>query len=94
MPGCDTFVMTDLPEVGLAAAQVLDYSQQGMRLLFRPAVDMEVGSCIQVADSTLVPADQAAVQWCHHKRHFTVAGIRSMGQVCCTALWMDGVSPG
>lgn len=76
-PAAELFVQAGLAEGRQANAQVLDFSASGMRLLFRPAVSIESGEAIEIRDVGGDHGDVASVQWCHHKRHFTVAGIRA-----------------
>ncbi|MFM2080554.1 MAG: hypothetical protein RLZZ124_468 [Cyanobacteriota bacterium] len=84
----DLFVVAGLGHDRQAQAQVLDFSINGMRLLFRPAVAIDPGMAIEIRDLDGDQADSASVQWCHHKRHFTVIGIRASAprfQLRCTA---------
>lgn len=78
-PSATLYVDTALRDGGSTRAQVLDWSLQGMRLLFRPPVDLNRGEAIAVSDADGDQREPALVQWCHHKRHFTVAGIRACG---------------
>jgi c-di-GMP-binding flagellar brake protein YcgR len=78
-PAITVYVDTDLQDGASSRAQVLDWSTQGMRLLFRPAVDLSRGGTIAVSDADGHQHEVALVQWCRHKRHFTVAGIRACG---------------
>ena len=78
-PSVPLYVDTALRDGGSTRAQVLDWSLQGMRLLFRPPVDLNRGEAIAVSDADGDQREPALVQWCHHKRHFTVAGIRACG---------------
>jgi c-di-GMP-binding flagellar brake protein YcgR len=78
-PAAPLFVDIALRDGTRTRAQVLDWSRSGMRLLFRPAVDLERGGAIAVSDADGDQREPALVQWCHHKRRFTVAGIRASG---------------
>lgn len=78
-PPATLYVHTALADGASPRAEVLDWSLQGMRLLFRPAVDLSRGGAIAVSATDGHQQDAALVQWCHHKRHFTVAGIRACG---------------
>lgn len=89
-PAAELFVQAGLGQGRQANAQVLDFSASGMRLLFRPAVPIDPGEAIEIRDVGGDHGDAASVQWCHHKRHFTVAGIRACAVrftlVCTEAL--------
>ncbi|MFZ9849398.1 MAG: hypothetical protein ACO3FA_01355 [Vulcanococcus sp.] len=78
-PEAPLYVDAALRDGTSTRAQVLDWSLHGMRLLFRPTVDLEPGGAIAVSDADSDQREPAQVQWCHHKRHFTVAGIRASG---------------
>ncbi|MFM7653299.1 MAG: hypothetical protein ACKO5M_10340 [Vulcanococcus sp.] len=78
-PTTTHYVDTALEDGATPRAEVLDWSLQGMRLLFRPAVDLNRGGAIAVSDADGDQHEAALVQWCRHKRHFTVAGIRACG---------------
>ena len=78
-PAATLYVTTALEDGANPRAEVLDWSLQGMRLLFRPAVDLIRGGAIAVSDADGDQHEPALVQWCRHKRHFTVAGIRACG---------------
>ena len=75
-PALEQHVLTAGPDGRSSSAQVLDANHQGLRLLFRPAVDLDPGMTISVGDPVGQYRDPAAVMWCHHKHHFTVAGVR------------------
>jgi hypothetical protein len=82
----EQFVLAARADGVSARAQVLDFNSRGMRLLFRPAIDLDAGMTIGVSathssdtDEAVDAVDAAQVQWCHHKRHFTVAGVRACG---------------
>ena len=82
-PAAEQFVLAARADGVSARAQVLDFNSRGMRLLFRPAIDLDPGMTIGVSATHTVDGveavDWAEVQWCHHKRHFTVAGVRACG---------------
>ena len=88
-PTATLYVDTALREGGNTRAQVLDWSLQGMRLLFRPPVDLDRGGTIDVSDADGDQHEAALVQWCRHKRHFTVAGIRA----CASSFHLHLASP-
>jgi len=83
VPAAEQFVLAAWADGVSARAQVLDFNSCGMRLLFRPAIDLDPGMTIGVSathsSDTADAVDAAQVQWCHHKRHFTVAGVRACG---------------
>ena len=86
VPAAEQFVLAARADGVSARAQVLDFNSCGMRLLFRPAIDLDPGMTIGVsathssdAADAVEAVDAAQVQWCHHKRHFTVAGVRACG---------------
>ena len=76
-PAASLYVDTDLESGARSRAEVLDWSSKGMRLLFRPPVDLTRGGTIAVSDADGNQHEAALVQWCRHKRHFTVAGVRA-----------------
>jgi len=85
-PAAEQFVLAARADGVSIRAQVLDFNSCGMRLLFRPTIDLDPGMTIGVSASLTLESvdgvevvDLAEVQWCHHKRHFTVAGVRACG---------------
>ena len=74
------FIDATFEDGSRSRAEVLDWSLQGMRLLFRPTQDIHGGGAIAISGADGDQREPARVQWCHHKRHFTVAGIRACGQ--------------
>lgn len=83
-PAAEQFVLAARADGFSARAEVIDFNSTGLRLLFRPAIDLNPGMTIGIcpasgADSPPGPGDAAEVRWCHHKYHFTVAGVRACG---------------
>lgn len=76
-PSSDQFVTTALADGLQVRAQVLDRSTHGLRLLFRPGVNLHPGMAIAVRDDHSEGPASARVQWCRHKHRFTIAGIRA-----------------
>ena len=79
-PAGEQYVLTSGEDGLRARAQVLDFNHQGLRLLFRPAIDLDPGMTIAVGDPEGHHVDPAAVMWCHHKHHFTVAGVHVLSE--------------
>ena len=57
-------------------AQVLDYSQKGMRLLFDPAWDLIKGASLEITDPGTDLRFPASVMWCRLKNRRIIAGVR------------------
>lgn len=79
-PDAEQFVFLACDEGLSTRAQVLDFNRQGLRLLFRPAIDLHPGMTVQIGDVEVKRSDPAAVIWCHHKHHFTVAAVRVIAE--------------